>query len=147
MHILLFFLYICRKKYTRSYCRQHFFVQEEMIIVDTTICRIGIQALRLGGAVLKDYYGRVSRVMHKGKLDLVTDVDHRSEETVVQFLAANCPEHGILTEERAEIASRSGSRWILDPLDGTTNYAHGYPFFCVSLAFEQNGAVVMGRRL
>jgi len=115
-----------------------------MIRVDTTICRIGIQALRLGGAVLKDYYGRVSQVMHKGKLDLVTDVDHRSEETVVQFLAANCPEHGILTEERVEIASRSGCRWILDPLDGTTNYAHGYPFFCVSLAFEQNGSPAWG---
>jgi myo-inositol-1(or 4)-monophosphatase len=115
-----------------------------MIIDDTTICRTGIRALRLGGKVLKNYYGRVSQVIHKGKLDLVTDVDHRSEETVVQFLAANCPEHGILTEERVEIASGSGSRWILDPLDGTTNYAHGYPFFCISLAFEQAGSIVWG---
>jgi len=82
--------------------------------------------------------------MHKGKLDLVTDVDHRSEESIVRFLWHQCPEHGILSEERAEIASRSNCRWILDPLDGTTNYAHGYPFFCVSLAFEQDGAVAWG---
>jgi len=124
--------------------RHHFFVQEGTTIVDTTICRIGSRALRLGGAVLKDHYGHVGRIMHKGKIDLVTDVDHLSEDTVVQFLSANCPECGILSEERVEIVSRSNSRWILDPLDGTTNYAHGYPFFCISLAFEQEGSVVWG---
>ena len=144
MLILLLFLYICRKQLDSWRCRQHFFVQEGATIVDTTICRIGIRALRLGGAVLKDHYGHVGRIMHKGKLDLVTDVDHRSEETVVQFLTEQCPEHGILTEERDELVSRSPCRWILDPLDGTTNYAHGYPFFCISLAFEQDGAIVWG---
>lgn len=94
--------------------------------------------------MLKDYYGNVSRIEHKGKLDLVTDVDHRSEDAIIEYLRGECSGHGILTEEQAEIASRSGSRWIIDPLDGTTNYAHGYPFFCVSLAFEHNGAVVWG---
>ncbi len=94
--------------------------------------------------MLKDYYGKEHRIEHKGKLDLVTDVDHRSEETLVEFLSNECPDYGILTEERAEIRSSSGCRWILDPLDGTTNYAHGYPFFSVSLALEQNGTIVWG---
>jgi myo-inositol-1(or 4)-monophosphatase len=115
-----------------------------MTFVDKNIDRTGIQALRLGGTVLKDYFGRVRQVMHKGKLDLVTDVDHRSEETVVEFLSRECPGHGILAEEREEVASGSDCRWILDPLDGTTNYTHGYPFFCVSLAFELAGNVVWG---
>lgn len=94
--------------------------------------------------MLKDYYGKAHRIEHKGKLDLVTDVDHRSEDTLVEFLRGECPDHGILTEEQAEIRASSGCRWIIDPLDGTTNYAHGYPFFCVSLALEQNGTVVWG---
>jgi myo-inositol-1(or 4)-monophosphatase len=144
LHIPLVFLYIWTKKHDSLYCRQHFFVQEEATIVDTTLWRIGIRALQLGGAVLKNHYGRVGRVMHKETLELVTDVDHLSEETVVHFLSQQCPEHGILTEERAELASRSNCRWILDPLDGTTNYTHGYPFFCVSLAFEKEGIVLWG---
>ncbi len=86
----------------------------------------------------------MGRIEHKGKLDLVTDVDRRSEEAIVEHLSARCPGDGILTEERAEIPSRTEGRWIIDPLDGTTNYAHGYPFFCVSIAFEYRGAVVWG---
>jgi len=74
----------------------------------------------------------------------VTDVDHRAEETVVGFLERVFPDFGILAEEREEIGARSGFRWILDPLDGTTNYAHGYPFFCVSLACQKDDAVVWG---
>ena len=94
--------------------------------------------------MLKEHYGHVSRIMHKGKLDLVTDVDHRSEDRVLEFLTEHCPGHGILTEERDEVVSPSPCRWILDPLDGTTNYAHGYPFFCISLAFEQDGVIIWG---
>lgn len=94
--------------------------------------------------MLKDYYGRVSRIEHKGKLDLVTDVDRRCEDAVVGYLLKECPGCAILTEEQDEIAAGSDSRWILDPLDGTTNYAHGYPFFCVSLALERKGEIVWG---
>ncbi len=144
MHSFLFFLYIWHYEAEKHSLFSVFSFKEAATIVDTTINGIGLRALRLGGAVLKNYYGKVNRIEHKGKLDLVTDVDHRSEDAIVEYLRSECPEHGILTEEQAEIAARSGSRWIMDPLDGTTNYAHGYPFFCVSLAFEHNGAVIWG---
>jgi myo-inositol-1(or 4)-monophosphatase len=94
--------------------------------------------------VLRNAVGSRCRIEYKGKLDLVTDVDRRSEEVVVEFLTQQFPECGILAEERAETRASSGCRWILDPLDGTTNYAHGYPFFCVSLAFEQDGVLCWG---
>lgn len=77
-------------------------------------------------------------------MNLVTDVDRRSEVAVISFLNAEFPEHGILAEECQEIAGRSAYRWILDPLDGTTNYAHGYPCVSISLALEYHTEIVWG---
>jgi len=94
--------------------------------------------------VLKEHYGKVHNISYKGKLDLVTDVDCRSEDIIVSFLNREFPDHGILAEERSEVSAQSLYRWILDPLDGTTNYAHGYPFFCVSLALEHKNKIVWG---
>jgi myo-inositol-1(or 4)-monophosphatase len=71
-------------------------------------------------------------------------MDHRAEAAVIEILEKEFPSHSILTEESK---GREGSglyRWILDPLDGTTNYAHGYPFFCVSLALEKDGQIIWG---
>jgi len=118
--------------------------QEEQEIVDKGIIQAGILAVRRGGAVLRDNFGKAHRIAYKGKLDLVTDIDHLSEETIVGFLTREFPKFGILAEERTEVAATAPSRWILDPLDGTTNYAHGYPFFCVSLALEQRNRIVWG---
>lgn len=106
--------------------------------------KAGREALRRGGAVLQNYFGRARNIEYKGKLDLVTDVDRRAEDIVVGFLSREFPSCGILAEERPEVEASSGCRWILDPLDGTTNYAHGYPFFCVSLAFEEKDRLVWG---
>lgn len=94
--------------------------------------------------MLRQHFGTICAIEHKGKLDLVTDVDRRSEEAVVSFLSREFPSCGILAEERPEIQTSSTCRWILDPLDGTTNYAHGYPIFCVSLAFEQDTTILWG---
>jgi len=77
-------------------------------------------------------------------VNLVTDIDRRSEEAIIGFLSAEFPEHGMLAEERPEIVGRSPYRWILDPLDGTTNYAHGYPCVCISLALEYQSEIVWG---
>jgi myo-inositol-1(or 4)-monophosphatase len=77
-------------------------------------------------------------------VNLVTDIDRRSEEAVIGFLEAEFPDHGILAEECQEVAGRSDYRWILDPLDGTTNYAHGYPCFSISLALEHHAEIVWG---
>ncbi len=104
----------------------------------------GLESLRRGADIVKTSYGRATGISHKGKLDLVTDTDRRAEECIVSFLQRETPHCGILTEERDEIAGSGAERWVLDPLDGTTNFAHGYPFFCVSLALERSGRVVWG---
>jgi len=71
-------------------------------------------------------------------------MDHRAEAAVIEILEKAFPDHGILTEESKGREGSGSYRWILDPLDGTTNYAHGYPFFCVSLALEKDGQIVWG---
>jgi myo-inositol-1(or 4)-monophosphatase len=71
-------------------------------------------------------------------------MDHRAEAAVIEVLEKAFPEDGILTEESKGREGSGSYRWILDPLDGTTNYAHGYPFFCVSLALEKDGQIIWG---
>ena len=112
--------------------------------MEPELIEIGLEAVRRAADVLKKSYGRATGIEHKGKLDLVTDADRRAEEVVVSFLQQASPQCGILAEEQNEIAGNGTERWILDPLDGTTNFAHGYPFFCVSLALEQAGQTIWG---
>ena len=103
---------------------------------------------RAAGAVLLEGHGRAHAPEKKGRIDLVTEYDRRSEELLLRLIRERYPHHGILAEESgAHAAGGSGSgsaRWICDPLDGTTNYAHNYPFFCVSVAVEVEGAVTAG---
>lgn len=108
------------------------------------LIEIGLEAVRLGAAVVKESFGQATGISYKSTLDLVTDADRRAEERIVSFLQQESPHCGILAEERDEIPGRETTRWILDPLDGTTNFAHGYPFFCVSLALEQSGKTMWG---
>jgi myo-inositol-1(or 4)-monophosphatase len=76
--------------------------------------------------------------------DLVTDADRAAEELIISTIKNKYPEHGILSEERAEIRSKSPFRWVIDPIDGTSNFAHGIPFFCTSIALEEDGKLVAG---
>ena len=71
-------------------------------------------------------------------------MDRRSEALIIDILSREFPDYGILAEESAEQKGSGTGRWIIDPLDGTTNYAHGYPFFCISLALEDKGKIVWG---
>jgi len=71
-------------------------------------------------------------------------MDQRSEALIIDILSREFPDYGILAEESAEQKGSASGRWIIDPLDGTTNYAHGYPFFCISLALEDKGKIVWG---
>ncbi len=96
------------------------------------------------GAILKERFGSRLTVDYKGAIDLVTEADRLSEERIKSRIQGNFPDHGILAEESSEIEGHSEYRWIIDPLDGTTNYAHGYPAFCVSIALEKAGNVVLG---
>ena len=96
------------------------------------------------GRLLRDSFGKSTKINYKGRIDLVTELDLRSESVIIQTIRARFPEHDILTEESDIPQSGAVHRWIVDPLDGTTNYAHGYPFFAVSIAVESNGRVVAG---
>jgi myo-inositol-1(or 4)-monophosphatase len=87
-------------------------------------------------------------VTNKGDIDLVTEADIAAERLIVERIRSYHPRHAILTEESGDVVSLgdagSGYKWVIDPLDGTTNYAHGYPVFCVSIALEHEGSVVLG---
>jgi myo-inositol-1(or 4)-monophosphatase len=96
------------------------------------------------GKILRDYFGRKITVSHKGQIDLVTEVDLLSEKYIKEQIASHYPKHQILAEEGGFTPSTSEYRWIVDPLDGTTNYAHGYPVFCVSIALQYAGKLILG---
>ena len=105
---------------------------------------VAIDLARRSGRLLKENLGHAGRIEFKGEVDIVTEMDRKAEALIVEELKRRFPDHGILTEESREKTTSSGCRWIIDPLDGTTNYAHGFPVFCVSIAFEHNGDVVFG---
>ncbi len=99
------------------------------------------------GSLLTDYLGRELVISKKGRTDLVTEADLKSEELLVSKLLERFPNHSILAEESGASQpgeKASGFRWIIDPLDGTTNFAHRYPFFCVSIALEIDGRLEVG---
>lgn len=108
-----------------------------------------IETAREAGRVLAERFGRASlEVQHKGDIDLVTESDLAAERLIVERIRSYYPRHEILAEEsgtsKHEGAGESAYKWIVDPLDGTTNYAHGYPCFCVSIALEREGEIVIG---
>ncbi|MFP4476929.1 MAG: inositol monophosphatase family protein [Desulfatibacillaceae bacterium] len=93
---------------------------------------------------LRDHFGRASVVRKKGIADLVTQADLASEEAIIGAIRAAFPDDSILAEESGESRAGSDRQWIIDPLDGTTNYAHGVPLFAVSIAFVLDGRTVLG---
>jgi len=99
---------------------------------------------RNAGDILRRNFGRRQKIHFKGEIDLVTEVDKESENYILGRIRDAFPDHGILSEESPELASPSPYRWIVDPLDGTTNYAHGYPCFCVSICVERDGEPAAG---
>jgi myo-inositol-1(or 4)-monophosphatase len=96
------------------------------------------------GKLMRDRLGTTIDIGHKGSINLVTDVDLASEKLIREAISTYHPRHEILAEEGGLSESSSEYRWIVDPLDGTTNYAHGYPVFCVSIALECQSEVVLG---
>jgi myo-inositol-1(or 4)-monophosphatase len=105
--------------------------------------RTALDAARLAGEVQLSYLDRPLEIREKGRrADLVTAADAASEKAVISRLRADFPDASFLGEESGLEKGTSAERWIVDPLDGTTNYAHGYPIFCVSIAFERNGEVI-----
>ena len=105
---------------------------------------ICLAAAQAGAKVLRDLYHRPRDVHFKGRIDLVTDADRASEEMVLKVLRERAPGVAILAEESGESGPRGATRFIVDPLDGTTNYAHGIPLFCCTVAAEENGRALAG---
>ncbi len=106
--------------------------------------RVALRAARAAGRIHLRRLSRISVTRKTNSIDLVTEADRESEQAVIKTLGGAFPGHAILAEESGASAQSSGDRWIIDPLDGTTNFAHGYPQFCVSIAYERSGRVELG---
>src|SRR5215217_3939865 len=105
-----------------------------------------IETAQQAGYILMEKFGRIT-VTKKGDINLVTEADLASEALIIERIKSYHPKHSILAEESGEAIVTGGDttwKWIIDPLDGTTNYAHGYPCFCVTLALEHDGEIVIG---
>ncbi|MFH1407111.1 MAG: inositol monophosphatase family protein [Candidatus Omnitrophota bacterium] len=108
-----------------------------------------IKIAKTSGLFLKNNLGKIKKISYKGEINpvtnkicnrvnLVTDIDRKSEALIVKFLKSRYPDYGILTEETPFKEENCEYKWIIDPLDGTTNYAHAFAFFCVSVALERS---------
>jgi len=103
-----------------------------------------IRVAQDAGRLLRDRMGTSFDISHKGDINLVTEVDLASEKLIREAIATHYPRHQVLAEEGGLAETTSEYRWVVDPLDGTTNYAHGYPVFAVSIALEYQNEVVLG---
>lgn len=99
---------------------------------------------RAAGNILRLGYESEHEVKYKGVIDLVTEVDHQSEEYLLAEISRLFPDHQIISEEIGLVPGCEGDQWYIDPVDGTVNYAHGIPFFSVSIAYAHNGVMTLG---
>jgi myo-inositol-1(or 4)-monophosphatase len=106
---------------------------------------VALRAAKVGAAILLKYFEKKIDVRKKGRINLVTEVDERAQKAIIAEIKKTFKDDAILAEEGDFAKTKAHPRrWIIDPLDGTTNYAHGFPCFCVSIAFEENGVVQVG---
>lgn len=105
---------------------------------------VAAEAVLRAGAIQREKYGTDFAVEHKGEIDLVTEVDRSCEAAILETLRMRCPGHDIVTEETELPLTGARHVWFTDPLDGTTNYTHGYPFFCSSVGLAVDGELVAG---
>src|SRR6202166_1127395 len=105
---------------------------------------VAMEAACEAGGILMAEFARPVDISYKGEVDIVTQADRRSEQAIVTCLRTRFPKHAIVSEEGGGSESDSPFRWHVDPLDGTTNFAHGYPCFAVSIGLEEAGELVVG---
>lgn len=103
-----------------------------------------IEVAKEAGAVQLKGLGKTHDITYKGEINLVTNIDRACEQLITEKLQGYYPDHDILAEEGGGKRKNSEYKWIVDPLDGTTNYAHGYPLFCTSIALEYKSQIVLG---
>lgn len=102
-----------------------------------------LEALAKAGKLIRTNFGKEQAITKKGEFNLVTEIDKAAEKAVVGLILKRFPGHSILAEESPAVTG-SGCRWIIDPIDGTTNFAHGFPIVSVSIGFEKDGRLEMG---
>ena len=115
-----------------------------MARIENLYKRIAVEAALKSGIFIKRSVGKTGNISYKGRNDIVTDIDRKAEEIIIKKISSSFPDHSILSEERTELIGSSPYKWVIDPLDGTTNFAHSFPFFCVSIALERGTEVVLG---
>ena len=116
-----------------------------MIADNDRLLEVAWQGATAAGQLIQESWQKPQSIEYKGAIDLVTSVDRESERLIVGTIQHYFPDHSILAEEETIVdGSDQECRWIIDPLDGTSNFAHGYPHFCISIAFENRGTVMMG---
>jgi myo-inositol-1(or 4)-monophosphatase len=104
-----------------------------------------IEAVIAGADELTRFFNNAFKISHKeGVNNLVTEADHAAESAILEVIRLKFPDHYILSEEAGEIIQDSTYKWIIDPIDGTVNFAHGIPLCCVSIAVEQAGEIILG---
>ncbi len=108
------------------------------------ILSLAIQCAKESGRIQRYSYQKQFDIRYKGEINIVTDVDMACQERIVGLIRSAFPDDVVISEEQENSFSAPGNRWIVDPLDGTTNYAHGYPFFCTSVAYETQRGVEVG---
>jgi len=110
------------------------------------LLNVAIESAKIAGQILIKNFGKITeaQIETKNKNDFVTYVDKLSEEKIIGNILKSFPEHAILGEESGELLTRSEYRWIIDPLDGTTNFIHGVPTFAVSIALQKNNELILG---
>ena len=103
------------------------------------------KAIEVGAIELKRYFNGTFTISSKATInDLVTEADHASEKAIFEVIQQNHPDHFILSEETGSVPSKSNIKWIIDPIDGTINFANGIPICCVSIGVEEDGEMIMG---
>jgi len=104
-----------------------------------------LNAVQAGAAQLQHYFNGQFQITNKeGINNLVTEADHAAEKAIIEAIQFDCPDHFILSEETGEIVTQSEYKWIIDPIDGTVNFANGIPICCVSIGLEKNGEMILG---
>jgi myo-inositol-1(or 4)-monophosphatase len=96
------------------------------------------------GKIQREYFQKKIGIHYKGEINIVTDADIACQRRIIELIEKHYPDDSIIAEEKPNVFNDKRNTWIVDPLDGTTNYAHGYPFFCTSIAYEVHGEVVVG---
>ncbi|MBL7156943.1 MAG: inositol monophosphatase [Candidatus Omnitrophica bacterium] len=116
----------------------------QLSLADKNFKKIAIDAAVKAGTYIRKNIGKIKNVRYKGEINIVTDIDKKAEDIVVGIIKRSFPKHNILAEEKKYAKTKHDFTWIIDPLDGTTNFLHGFPVFSVSIALADKGEVVTG---